>query len=1441
MTASAAQNIDIGTLILDNAILGKIGYQKTINNSLYVSGLLDLQGTFTVGNSIFASGDVTIASAAGATANVTLNGSSQTVTGGGTAPYFKSLNIVSTGTVNFAGTIGVGTDLIWTSGTVNAGTSKIYTQYGSGTINLGSQALYDLDLAHSGYSRTITGTLYVSHNLAISGGTTWGGTLDVKGDITATAGAVTSALIVSGSGAQSISSTAGFPTGTVTINKSAGVATLAANLSLSTSGQDLLLQSGSLDLNGKTLTVNDLFTLSSGTTMYTSCGSYSPSSGVKFSNSGTIVGGSNVYLSIDDVTVTEGSAATLTVSLSGVNCAAVNFNYATTDGTALAGSDYTSKSGSGSIAAGATSTTISVNTTADGVYEGGTENFSMGLSSVTGSSVSDNTGVVTITDADSAPTVQFSASTQTVLETAGTASITVSQSGASAFATTVPFTVSGTAVATTDFTLSPANSVTIAAGATSATVTATIVDNSVAAADKTVILTMGTVTNATASGRTTHTLTIQNDDLGAFTISGITGATDTTDDAYLSMDLLPKVSWSSSSGATSYNVTVYQDDGTTIQCATHNTASLSYQFTSGDCGGNLTVGTFYKAKVQSTDGTLTQLASNSLYRFKVNSAPTFSSQGPFYIMSTLGGSITINAAAASSPGVGADADGDTVTFSATANGALGTVVNGSTSFTYSPASASTFGTDTVAVTLSDGHGGTVSGNITIKLVSNVTWTGGGANSNWSTAANWCGAINASKTGCTNGGSAPSSTAVAIFDNTCVSNCSATLSADTTVGGIKLSSGTITQGTYNLTVNSNGGLIQTGGSFVGGSGAITQNGPVSLTGGSFKSTSATMTTIGQWTVTSGVTFDHNSGTIQFSSSYNGAVAMAVDNEVYNHITFAGNVTTYTLTGSMNIQGTTTLTTGASYSCTINNGTLLASGNVVVTQSGCAGSGTLKIVGSTNQSITDAGGTYLPSLQIASTGGTVSFSGTLNVMGNYTYTSGTVDVGTSTLMVSPGYSKTITVTPGNITYNNFTIYSYDSTVGFAGGTMKVGGTLSFTTYSTTGCTINSGTLIAYGDVMNSGGGCGAGTALVKIMGSGNQTVTGVSTAYFSSFEVASTGGVVTYSGTLQFYGNYTHTSGTVNSGTSAVNFFCPYSTNKTVIPGSTTFNDVTFSGSGANISLSSGTMNVAGTLTLTSQVGNGINLNSGSVLAAGNINVTGSGNGGSALIRLVGAANQTLTGVTGAILPDVEIASTGGTVSFSGIIDVRGNFTFTSGTLAAGTSTLRFMGTYASSKTVTPGSATYANIVFYSYDSTYSLGGGTLNASTLTFTTVSGSGCNINSGTLAVTGDVSVTVNGCAGTAGVNFTGNSDSSFTSSGGNFPRGNTTVTKGAANTLTLNSNLSLAGTGQTLTISSGTLNMNAKNLSVNSNLTISAGATLTQGGGTLTYGSLTNNGTLN
>ena len=87
------------------------------------------------------------------------------------------------------------------------------------------------------------------------------------------------------------------------------------------------------------------------------------------------------------------------VTLSPPSNLPVTVDYNTAENTALAGSDYTSSSGTVTFAPGVTTRTIRVPTIDDAVEES-TENFFVDLSAATGALIQDNQGEVTIVDDD---------------------------------------------------------------------------------------------------------------------------------------------------------------------------------------------------------------------------------------------------------------------------------------------------------------------------------------------------------------------------------------------------------------------------------------------------------------------------------------------------------------------------------------------------------------------------------------------------------------------------------------------------------------------------------------------------------------------------------------------------------------------------------------------------------------------------------------------------------------------------------------------------------------------------------------------------------------------------------------------------------------------------------------------------------------------------------
>jgi large repetitive protein len=220
-------------------------------------------------------------------------------------------------------------------------------------------------------------------------------------------------------------------------------------------------------------------------------------------------------LSIANATVIEGNSGTLAasfaVTLSAASGREISVDYATADGTASTGSDYTASTGTLVFAAGETSGSVDVPVLGDTAYEGN-ETFAVSLSSPSNAGIADADAVGTITDDDTKPS--FSIDDVSVAEgNAGTATatFTVSMSNPSAAGASVQWATSdGSAVAGSDYEAGGAT-LSFAAGAVSRTVDVTIDGDTVDEADETFGLTLSSPTGATISDGS-GTGTIDDDD-----------------------------------------------------------------------------------------------------------------------------------------------------------------------------------------------------------------------------------------------------------------------------------------------------------------------------------------------------------------------------------------------------------------------------------------------------------------------------------------------------------------------------------------------------------------------------------------------------------------------------------------------------------------------------------------------------------------------------------------------------------------------------------------------------------------------------------------------------------------------------------------------------------------------------------------------------------------
>ncbi len=217
---------------------------------------------------------------------------------------------------------------------------------------------------------------------------------------------------------------------------------------------------------------------------------------------GTIINDDTPTISVDDVSQVEGDSGTTTfnhtITLSQASPLSVSVSYATSDGTATAGSDYVAiPLTSVTFAPGETTKPVAVTVNGDTTTEIN-ETYNIDLSLPTNATIADNLGVGTITN-DDIPTLSVNDVTQ-VEGNSGLSdfAFTVSLSQASPVDVSVNYaTAPGTASAPGDFIAIPSTLLTFAAGETTKTVNVQVVGDNVIEPNETFFVDLSTPTNAT--------------------------------------------------------------------------------------------------------------------------------------------------------------------------------------------------------------------------------------------------------------------------------------------------------------------------------------------------------------------------------------------------------------------------------------------------------------------------------------------------------------------------------------------------------------------------------------------------------------------------------------------------------------------------------------------------------------------------------------------------------------------------------------------------------------------------------------------------------------------------------------------------------------------------------------------------------------------------------
>ena len=262
--------------------------------------------------------------------------------------------------------------------------------------------------------------------------------------------------------------------------------------------------------------------------------------------------------------------------------------------------------GTATIAAGSTSTTITIAGIVDDSLDEANETVIITLSNP--SNADPGTTLVhtyTITDNDNAPVVDFSGTSSSDAESVSSAALTVDLSAVSAKDVTVDYAVTGTATGSgTDYTLAN-GTLTVNAGSSTGTINiSSIIDDSIDEANETVIVTLSNPSNATL-GDDAHTYTITDNDDAPIVDFNATSSSDaeSVSSAGLTVDL---------SAVSGQNVTVdYAVTGTATGSGTDYTlANGTLTINASETSGTITIGSIVNDSLDEANETVIVTLSN---------------------------------------------------------------------------------------------------------------------------------------------------------------------------------------------------------------------------------------------------------------------------------------------------------------------------------------------------------------------------------------------------------------------------------------------------------------------------------------------------------------------------------------------------------------------------------------------------------------------------------------------------------------------------------------------------------------------------------------------------------------------------------------------------------------------------------------------------------------
>lgn len=246
--------------------------------------------------------------------------------------------------------------------------------------------------------------------------------------------------------------------------------------------------------------------------------------------------------------------------------------------------------------------------------------------------------------------------------------------------------------------------------------------------------------------------------------------------------------------------------------------------------------------------------------------------------------------------------------------------------------------------------------------------------------------------------------------------------------LTITAGTLDASTFNITTTN---FTVNGGTFTGGSGTVTTSGPFNmssgtftggagnvligttytLSGGTFTAPSGNLQIPNNFTHTAGGTFNHNNGTVTFTGFFTTTDVSTSEtfyNLILNHS--SGYIHTIASGDTLVVLNTFTQSQGG-----FNTGTIEARGNVVINAAQATNTGTLTFLVAGDQTITSTSGNT-GKLYIAKSSGTVSLTGDLTILNDVEIVSGTFTSTSGTLTLSGNWIHTA---GGTFNHNNGTV--------------------------------------------------------------------------------------------------------------------------------------------------------------------------------------------------------------------------------------------------------------------------------------------------------------------------------------------------------------------------------------------------------------------------------------